>query len=186
GKESDDKSEVYGKQGERELVFTVRAVDLTSLHANLVDPRLYSFKPEKVHELKLSGWKKALGLVATLDVERKTGDKAWTVKSKPDGFDPDEKKIDDFLPKLANLAAESFVVYKTGPKPEYGLSDADRSLSVEISVEGEKAPIVLTIGNLDEAKKGYFAQTSTLPGDVFLLPKDAFDAILSGIKYFGK
>jgi hypothetical protein len=55
-----------------------------------------------------------------------------------------------------------------------------------LTVEGEKAPLTLTIGKLDPNEKAYYAQSSNLPGDVFLLPQSAFEKRLSGVKAFSK
>jgi hypothetical protein len=87
---------------------------------------------------------------------------------------------------LANLRAERFVVRKSGPKPEQELGNKERTLLIEITLDGEKNPLTLTIGKLDEKEKGYYAQSSTLPGDVFLVPQFLFEKRLTGIKFFGK
>jgi len=59
-------------------------------------------------------------------------------------------------------------------------------LRIAITVEGEKTPLTLTIGDLSTKDKGYYAQSSTMPGDVFLLPQERFEKVLAGPKYFSK
>ena len=50
----------------------------------------------------------------------------------------------------------------------------------------EKDPLKLTVGGLSAADKAYFATTSRLPGDVFLVPEDRFKKVLEGPTYFRK
>ena len=56
---------------------------------------------------------------------------------------------------------------------------------IEIKVKGEKEPITLTVGAAD-GDKGYFAMSSRMPGDVFLLAKSLFDDLKKGPGYFGQ
>jgi hypothetical protein len=187
GKENDPKSHLYAKQGEHDLVFFVKPEVLTPLRADLADPRIFTFTAPKVKEVKLEGWQKVLGFPVKLQVERKPPEsKTWAVKEGPAGFQLDDQKVEELVSSLATLSAEQFVVYKTGPKPEHELGDKDRALQIELVLEGEKEPVTLTLGKLDAAKKGYYAQSSGLPGDVFLLPQDRFEKLLGGVKHFAK
>jgi hypothetical protein len=56
-----------------------------------------------------------------------------------------------------------------------------------MTVEGVKEPVTLVIGNKED-KKGYYAESNALPGDVFLLAEKPFDDLLKDApsKYFGK
>jgi hypothetical protein len=137
-----------------------------------------------VKEVKIEGWKKAQGFAVTLDVTRKES-QSWTVKSPPD-FDLDDAQINAFLADLSNLRAQRFIVRKGVAKPEYELDDKTRSLLITLTIEGEKAPLTLAVGKLDPNEKAYYAQSSNLPGDVFLLPQFLFEKRLSGVKSFSK
>jgi hypothetical protein len=59
-------------------------------------------------------------------------------------------------------------------------------LQVELTLEGEKVPLILTVGALDAKEKAFYAASSTLTGDVFLLPQDRFEKVVAGAKYFSK
>lgn len=185
GKETDDKTGYYAKEAAHGLVFVVRSPVAEALRAELQDPTVFHFNPEVVNEIKITGWRKAMGFNVTLDLQRH-GTKAWTVKQ-PDGFDLGQEQADAFLAMLSDLRAERFVVRRTGPRPEFKLDDKDRNLHIEITVEGDKTPYTLTIGDLDAKDHAYYAESSTLKGDVFLLPQAQFEKIVdSGVRYFSK
>jgi hypothetical protein len=182
GKE--EKGEVYAKQGKRDTVFLVSSTVLKPLEDELLDPTVFHFDPSKVKEVKVEGWKKAQGFAVTLNVVRKDS-QSWTVKSPPD-FDLDDAQVNAFLADLANLRAQRFLMKKGGAKPEHELDEKTRSLLITLTVEGEKAPLTLTLGKLDPNEKAYYAQSSSLSGDVFLLPQFIFEKRLSGVKSFSK
>jgi hypothetical protein len=182
GKE--EKGEVYAKQGKHDTVFLVSPTVLKPLEDELLDPTVFHFDPSKVKEVKVEGWKKAQGFAVTFDVVRKDS-QSWTVKSPPD-FDLDDAQVNAFLADLANLRAQRFVVKKGRAKPEHELDEKTRSLQITLTIEGEKAPLTLTLGKLDPNEKAYHAQSSSLPGDVFLLPQFVFERRLSGVKSFSK
>jgi hypothetical protein len=181
GKETDDKTGVYAKQDRRDLVFAVRPDVLTTVRSDLLDPTVFSFDVNKVKGLKLFGWKQAIGFTFGLELERKDAS-TWTVKLPPD-FDLDRVKAEEFLVNVANLKAERFVLHKGGPQPEHKLGK-DAALQIEITLDGEKATLTLALGDVKD--KAYFAQSSTLPGAVFVVPQDRFEQVLSGPKYFSK
>ncbi len=176
GAETDDKTQVYAKQGDRDLVFSVAKSTVDAFqHADLVDPTVFRLDLSKVTGVKLTGW-------ATLNVERKPqtldlerkGANNWAVKSPP-AFKLSASQAESLLKSLAEVTAEKVVVYKTGPKPEYKLTPADGALAIEVAVDGEKEPVTLTIGAEAEGGKSYYATSNKAPGDVFLIPKDRFD-----------
>jgi uncharacterized ParB-like nuclease family protein len=176
GAETDDKTRVYAKQGDRDLVFSVpKSVVDAFQQADVVDPTVFRVDLSKVTGMKLSGW-------ATLNVERKPqtldlerkGANNWAVKAPPT-FKLSASQAESLLSALAVVQAEKVVVYKTGPKPEHKLTPADGALAIEIAVDGEKQPVTLTIGAEAEGGKSYYAQSNKTPGDVFLVPKDRFE-----------
>jgi hypothetical protein len=182
GKE--DKNEVYAKQGKQDMVFLVSASILKPLLGELSDPTVLHFEPAKVKEIKVEGWKKSQGFAVTLDAIRKDS-QSWTLKSPPD-FDLDDAQVNALLADLSKLRAQRFVVRKGSAKPEFELDDKTRSLQITLTIEREKSPITLTIGKLDPNENAYYAQCSTLPGDVFLLPQYLFEKRLTGVKSFSK
>ncbi len=182
GKE--EKGGVYAKQSKQDTVFLISPTVLKPLEDELLDPTVFHFDPSKVKEVKVEGWKKAQGFAVTLDVVRKDS-QSWTVKSPPD-FDLDDAQVNAFLADLANLRAQRFVVRKGGARPEHELDEKIRSLLITLTIDGEKASLTLTLGKLDPNEKAYYAQSSSLPGDVFLLPQFIFEKRLSGVKSFSK
>lgn len=187
GKEAEDKSGLYARQGERELVFLVKPAELEAvLRGSLEDLAVFRFVADKVVDLKITGWRKAGKEAEVLHVSRRPG-QAWQVKSPAKDFEVDALAVSGFLSRLASLNAQKIVVRKKGPEPAHQLGDKDRALHVEIAVEGVAMPLTLSLGNLDATVMAYFAESSTLQGDVFLLPQKPFDEILkSGPKYFQK
>ncbi|MFN4258669.1 MAG: DUF4340 domain-containing protein [Gemmataceae bacterium] len=189
GKETPkDVLDIYAMQGDRPLVFRVNNRILEDLRADLPDARLFTFAANRVQEVKIQGWQKTLGFLTSVVVQRDPASpNVWQAVQAPEGLMIDNRKMSNFVNMLADLRAGEFVVFKTGPKPEYQLGDKDRLLRIEMTLEGDKTSYTLTIGKLDEEKKGYYAECSTLPGDVFLLSQDQLQQILTdGPKYFGK
>ncbi len=184
GKETADKRKRYARQGKHDLVFQVRPSALGALGAELADPTVFHFDPAKVHDVKLTGWKQAVSFTFTLEMERRP-ERGWAVKT-PADFDLDPAQADAFVGSLANLRALRFVRFQGGPKAEEKLAPAERSLQVEVTLEGEKTPLSLTVGGLDAKEGGYYAQSSSLSGAVFLVPKDRFEKVLTGPKHFSK
>jgi hypothetical protein len=180
GNQTDDKAGRYARVSKSDLVFLAGTSTLTALQSELQDPTIFHFDVQKVKALRLTGWKQS---VSNLELEKKGA--SWVVKSPPD-FELDTQAVLDLLGELANLKAMRFVVRQGGPKPEHKLGPTDRALQVELTLEGEKAPLILTLGALDAKEKAYYAQSSTLPGDFFLLPLAIFEPILSGPKHFSK
>jgi hypothetical protein len=176
GAETDDKTQVYAKQAERDLVFSVgkSAVDAFQ-QADLTDPTVFTLDLSKVTGMKLTGWKEfsVNGQPQTLDLERK-GANNWAVKGNPN-YKLSASQAEAFLANLATVRAEKFVTFKTGPKPEQKLTPADGALLVEVTVDGEKEPVTLALGAEAEGGKSYYAASYKAKGDVFLLPKDRFE-----------
>jgi hypothetical protein len=176
GNETDDKTQVYTKQGERDLVFSVgKSVVEAFQQADLTDPTVFRLDLSKVTGMKLTGWKEhsVNGQPQTLDLERK-GENNWSVKGNP-AYKLSAPQAEAFLSNLALVRAEKFIIYKTGPKPEQKLTPAEGGLLVELTVDGEKEPITLALGAEAESGKSYYATSSKAKGDVFLLPKERFE-----------
>jgi hypothetical protein len=187
GKETEDHKGVFGKQGERPVVYVVSPDALKPLRADLGDRSIFHFELGKVKELTLSGWKKLGKGPQTLRLAR--GDKGWDVKDAPiKDFVVNPTIVEDLLgEKLAKLSTDKFVVRRAGAEPKHQVDEANQALRITITVDGIRDPLTLTIGGLDAEQKAYFATASTRPGDVFLLPQRAYEEILKeGAAYFKK
>jgi hypothetical protein len=158
------------------------------VRAELADTRVFNLDPGKIKRLKIVIGKQ------TLDAARKADlPKEWAVQNELPGFVADSNRLEVLAAELAKLSAERFLAIKEGGKPEHGLSDAERSLFIEIHLEADKdkkeeaKPLTLTVGKLLEPQGGYAAAASTLPGDVLLLHRMPWDLFLKdGIDFFNK
>ena len=157
---------------------------LTALQAELQDKALFAFDVDKVRSLKLSGWRNVVAGGQTLDLERKSAS-SWVAKP-PQVLDIEPAITESFLRMLSGLRTTKFL--KGPPKPEYGLDPAKNLalLTIEIMVEGEKAPLKLTVGGPDAANKAYYAIVGDSKDQVVLVPEDAFKRVLERPVYFTK
>jgi hypothetical protein len=182
GKETEDKASRYAQQDGRDVVFLVRSNVVDPLQKDFADPTVLTFDVAKVKGMKLTGWQSLLGSPHTLDLERKSGSD-WVAKAPP-GFQVNPSQAEGFLTSLNGLRAVRFVAHKSGAKPEHKLDIKDGALEVELTLEGQKDPIKLTVGAHSDPDKGYFARSSQLEGDVFLVPEDRFKKVLEKPAYF--
>jgi hypothetical protein len=184
GKETPDKSGVFAKSDRGDFVYVVPPAILTTVQAELQDKTLFTFDVDKVRGLKLTGWKSLLGTPQTLDLER-ISKSSWKAKSPP-GFEVEASVAEAFLHTLAGLRTIKFL--KGAPKPEYGLDAKSNPdlLTIEINVEGEKAPLTLTVGKPDSADKAFYAAAGNVKDQVLVLPEDAFKRVLEKPGYFAK
>jgi hypothetical protein len=131
GTETDDKQHVYARLGGQDLVFSARKGVIDPFQqTDLIDPTVFRLDLAKVTGMKLTGWKDVVGQETTLDLARK-GANNWSVKA-PAGYKLSESQAEAFLTNLAVVRADKFVVYKSGPKPEYKLTTAAGALLVEL------------------------------------------------------
>jgi hypothetical protein len=181
--EKDKAKVVYGKTDRRDVVFAVRGSRLSGLQGDLRDPTVFNFDVAKVKGVKITGWQALTGVAITLDLERK-GDKQWEAKAPP-GFNVDADAVDSFVRTLSHLRAERFVKPKVGV--DTGLDVGKGALQIEVTVEGEEKPLVLTVGAEDpDNKMSYFARSSRQEGDVFLVPKFGFEKAREKPAFFAK
>lgn len=184
GKETPDKSGIFARSSRSDLVYVIPSVVVNSLQAELQDKAIFTFDVEKVRSMKLAGWLNVSGFTQTLDLERKSK-QSWIVRE-PKGYEPEPTTVENFLMTLSNLRAIKFL--KGGNKPEYGLDPKTNKsvLLIEIGVEAEKEPLKLTIGAANAQDKAYYASSSNLKDQIFLVPEDLFKRVLEKPGYFSK
>jgi hypothetical protein len=182
GKETDDKTGIYAKQSDRDMVFVVRKTLLDTFQGELQDPMVVQFDMSKLKGAKLVGWQDIIGSPFALELERK-GNAEWTVKS-PADYKLDAVKMEAFISGLSGLRAERFLGPKNGGQPEYKLDLPGGALEVSLLLEGEKDPFRLIIGA--GSNEGYYGMTSKLGNEVILLPKNNFADVKSRPAYFKK
>lgn len=167
-----EKRTVYLKPGDQELVFEAdrAAFDLLQ-KADVQDAVVHRIDKAKVSAVTLTGWNEFNGSPLTVELVRKDG--AWTAKSGVT-FEVDAAKVDAFLNDLTTPRAETFVVYKDGPKPEHNLEVPKGALTAVLTVDGGE-PLTMTISPPNKEGK-VFATSSRAPGDVFVTV-DRFAAV---------
>jgi hypothetical protein len=170
------KAGVYAKVQGKGAVYVVGSDILSTLQKELRDTTVLKFDPDRVRGLRLRGWYKQAGEELTLAVERKDG--GW-VATVPPKFRLDSEKVNTFLRDLSNLQATRFV---TSGK---GMTIPEGALEVEVTVEGHKGPLQLTVGGEDGARH-YFAASRQRKGEAFTLPKETFEEVKKGRGYFSK
>ena len=143
---------------------------------------MFRFDPAKVKSVKVVGWA-TLDNPVTLEFERKD-EKDWSVKV-PAGKTADVTAIGYFLDPLRDLRADRFV----NPTADPGLDTNKGALRVELTLEGQKEPLVLTLGKEGpdkETQDFYFAKSSTEGDQIFLVRKGSFEKVKPDPKYFLK
>ena len=191
GKDAPDGG-VYAQQSQRPMVFEVDKAVLTILNQDLRDRSIFAVDPAKVKALKLTGWNQNSVRPETLDFE-KAGDQ-WTPK--PPDFKADSDKVTALVQGLAHLTAGEIVTKDDKIKAAFDKDEDKTAFTIEMTVEGEAAPLQLKVVNLtgDKSglppeKKGYYAVSANspnLPGEMFLAPKELFEGPMSKSAYFIK
>ena len=183
GNETEDKKFYYARFAGRDRVYHV-AKDVVDglLEGDLQDTTIFRLDPARVKAVKMSGWKDVALDAVTLEFVRKN-EKEWTVKDKSD-FAVDNERFAAFLASLDLVRADRFL--KGAVTPEQGLDVKTGALALEITLDGEKDPIIVTLGALEKDKKSYYATSNRAPGAVFLLFRDRFEKVREKPTYFKK
>ena len=156
---------------------------LDAIQGDLRDPIVLKFDINKVKGMKIAGWQDVIGSPFVLELERRTSQE-WVVKSPPN-YILNSTQVENFASVLANLRALRYVGVKGGAKPEHKLDLKDGAMDIVITVDGEKAPLTLTVGGL-AGPDGYYAKSNQVPDEVFVLPKATFEQAKSKPAYFKK
>jgi hypothetical protein len=190
GKEADEKHDVYLRTSHQDAIGIADNNVVNTLRRELQDPTVFQFDAAKVKEVKMTGWialqkKRGINQPDVLDVKRDKNGSDWVVEM-PKEFHLDAGKFNNFLKELSALKATKFVAHKAKPSDTHGLDVAkdDGSLKIEITVEGEKEPLQLTVGKPDG--DAFFAISNKLPGDILDVRKDIFEKAKEGLGHFSK
>jgi hypothetical protein len=185
------KTGVYAQVSGTDAVFFVNPRVTTVLReTELRDRTVFPHKTAAVTEIAIEGQNDPVKRNFLLILRLKREKDKWIIapSGAPVGFKFDEKKVEAFLSLLANLRLERFA--KDAAK-EAGLDKDNRTLFIELRVEGEKEPYRLTVGKAkaEERESYYYAQSSSLPKDIFLIPQRELGALLANppwIAFFQK
>jgi len=182
GKETEDKSSIFAKRGNQDMVFMLKKGILDALQGDLRDPAVLKFDINKVKTVKIAGWQDVVGSPFVLELERRTS-QDWAVKNP--NFVLNSAQVETFVSGLSSLRAERFIGVKSGAKPEYKLDLKDGAMDIIITVEGEKDPLMLTVGSPADPD-GYYTKTNKLPNEIFVVAKASFDKAKTKPAYFKK
>lgn len=176
GNETEDKLHYYAKVGGSDRVVQVPKDRFNALlNDEVSDPTIWRIDANKITGIKISGWKKLTGgALLTLDLVRKSATE-WSVKDQAD-YVVDAARAEAFAASLNLVRTDHFVKAKGGPDPAHALDPQTDALTISVSVDGEKDPFILTLGNEEKRNNTnyYFASCNRLPGMVFLVFKDRF------------
>lgn len=187
GVKDDKKENQYAKLGDSDLIFLVRpdVPDRLEKMKDWTDPTVFDFAADKVTKIKFTGWSKGTttGMPQVVELARKPKE-PWTAEQ-PKDYALDGPKLEQLLTTLSKLKMIRLEVANQGALAAHGLDTGkDGALQIEITVDGVDKPLTLTVGKLKEDDKGYYAMSSTLPRDVFLVPEGLFQDVLKDPRYF--
>jgi hypothetical protein len=186
GKESEEKTkEVYALMNKVGIVFLAQPQAVKVLkEAELRDTKVFQFDAARVKEIDLRGWQAKVSFVLELKLERKSAG-VWTAL-KPEGFDPNGRKVSNFVGELSQLKAEKFIAFKVKSLTAYKLGPSDSNLRIEVKMDDGKTTYNLTVGAENKEKTGYYATASTLPGVVFLVSRPTFEPVVASHLFFSR
>ena len=110
--------------------------------------------------------------------------KGWTDAAGLKEFRVDDARIDQAALFAASPTVSRWIAIAGGPSPDQKLTFDDAILVIEaIGKDGKTT--TLTIG-AEVPRVGYFAQSTAMPGAVFLVPPGQVRPILAGASYFAR
>ncbi len=183
----------YARQSQRPMIFVVDKTRLEALQKDLRDPTIFAVADaSKIKSLKLTGWVNVTGTPTTWDFERNAEGK-WAVKTPaPNTVAVDQDKVRILVEGLAHLTAKRFVGGDAKIKAAFDKDEDKTSFTIDMTVEGQEKPLQLKVVNLTSDKaalgndKGYYASSTSAPGELFEVAKELFDGPMSKPAYFIK
>jgi hypothetical protein len=114
----------YARKDDDPYVFELDETVYKVLTAELIDPRLFSFKPDDVAGIQI------VATGGTLELVRE--DKTW--KYAPDPYVAlDQKKVQDFIKDVSQMRAETYVAYRDGDLAAAGLAEAPATVTIRLA-----------------------------------------------------
>jgi hypothetical protein len=124
----------YACKDDDPYVFELDETVYRVMTAELIDPRLFSFKPEDVVGVKI------VATGGTLELVREG--KTW--KYAPDPFvELSQKKVEDFIRDLTQMRAEEYLAYRDGDLAAAGLAEPPASVTIRLT-DGRELVLHLT------------------------------------------
>jgi hypothetical protein len=111
-------------------------------------------------------------------------DKGWVDQSGLKEFQVDEEAVNTVAELVARLNFNRVVLLSGGPKADQKLTPNDATLVIRAIMADLRIVTVVVGANFEGA--GYFMQSSTWPGAVFLVNPERVQPILNGARFFAK
>jgi hypothetical protein len=165
----------------KDIVFVTPENEVRGLkEAEFHDRTVFRFNPEQVTEVKVKVRKEKYA--QSLFFQRK--DRTWVLTKGPEEFTFEPARVDELVQQLSSLDVHRFVSFNKGPGPSHGLGNESK-VEIELILDG-KTSYTLKIGAPKDAI-GYYAEASTLPRAVFLVPQPTFQGVVNeGVSYFSR
>ncbi len=134
----------YARKDDDPYVFELDETVYKVMIAELIDPRLFAFKPDDVVGIKI------VATGGTLELVRE--DKTW--KYAPDPYVAlDQKKVQDFIKDVTQMRAEAYAAYRDGDLAAAGLVDAPASVTIRLA-DGREVLVKMTQERPGELPRG--------------------------------
>jgi len=163
----------YARKDDDPYVFELDETVYKVLTAELIDPRLFAFKPDDVVGIKIA----ATG--GTLELVRE--DKTW--KYAPDPYvELAQKKVQDFIKEVSQMRAETFVAYRDGDLVAAGLAEAPATVTIRLADGHEE------VLRMAQARPGELPLHAALVAEkrVFLMRPADCEKLLRGLDEYVK
>jgi hypothetical protein len=173
GKETPEKVNVYARFNDGYVLEVPFSLTDGLSSGELLDMAIFDLDLSKVTGLKLTGWQPVAGAVVVREFLKDK--EKWTFKT--GGYELDQQKLEDFLFNVIRPKAESFL--GKPPTPEQMLDTSKGALTIELTVDGVKDPVTLTLGADIEkdGKKQTYVISNQQPNQLMLVLQDLFRVV---------
>jgi len=161
----------YARKDDDPYIYELDETVYRVMTAELIDTRLFTFKPEEVTAVRIAAPGGTLELLRQGEV--------W--KYGPDPFvELSQKKVQDFVRDLAQMRAESYLAYRNGDLAAAGLLDPPASVTLRL-VSGQELVIHMT-----PARPGELPRRAALVADqrIFLMRQADCEKLLRGLDQY--
>jgi hypothetical protein len=163
----------YACKDDDPFVFELDETVYRVLTAELIDPRLFTFKPEAIVGVKVVATGGTLELAKVGDV--------W--KYAPDPYvELNQKKVQDFAKELTQMRAETYTAYRDGDLAAAGLVDAPATVTIRLADGGE------TVIKMAQPRPGELPRLAALVAEqrIFLMRPADCEKLLRGLDEYVK
>ncbi len=163
----------YARKDDDPYVFELDSTVYKVMTAELIDARLFSFKPEDVAGIRI------VATGGTLELVRE--DKTW--KYAPDPYvELAQNKVEDFIRDVSQMRAETYGAYRGGDLAATGLVDAPASVTIRLN-DGQEIVMKMT-----PDRPGELPRRAALVAEqrIFLMRQADCEKLLRGLDEYVK